>query len=103
MLPFLATSDFLLQNGINLALALGGVGLVVAVWLMFRIKNAPAGNERMAEVAGAIQEGAAAYLKRQLFAVGAIAVVITVLLAACKQCVSFPAGFVVGEVWSLIS
>ena len=103
MLPLLATSDFLLQNGINLALALGGVGLVVALWLIFRIKNAPAGNERMAEVAGAIQEGAAAYLKRQLFAVGVIAVVITVLLAAWKQSVSIPAGFVVGAVCSLIA
>ncbi len=103
MLPLLATSDFLLQNGINLALALGGVGLVVALWLMFRIKNAPAGNERMAEVAGAIQEGAAAYLKRQLFAVGVIAAVITVLLAAWKQSVSIPAGFVVGAVCSLIA
>ena len=85
----------------KLALALGGFGLLVAGVLIFQIKNAPAGNARMAEVAGAIQEGAAAYLKRQLVAVGIIAVIITVLLAAWKQSMAVPAGFVIGAVCSL--
>ena len=80
MFSVLATSEFLLNNGINLALVLGALGLVVAGWLINRIKRAPAGNERMQEVAGAIQEGAKAYLKRQLVAVGIIAAVIFVLL-----------------------
>ncbi|MES2708511.1 MAG: sodium-translocating pyrophosphatase [Verrucomicrobiota bacterium] len=103
MSAFTATSPFLLANGINLALILGAFGLVVAVWLMIRIKNAPAGNERMAEVAGAIQEGAKAYLKRQLVAVGSIAVVIAILLTVWKQSPAAPVGFVIGAVCSLIA
>jgi K(+)-stimulated pyrophosphate-energized sodium pump len=103
MIGIFAASDFLLKNGINLSLALGGFGLLVAVWLMIRIKNAPAGNARMAEVAGAIQEGAAAYLRRQLVAVGTIAIIITVLLSVWKQSVAVPAGFVVGAVCSLVA
>ena len=103
MFPLFAASDFLLHNGISLALALGVFGLLVAGVLIFQIKNAPAGNERMAEVAAAIQEGAAAYLKRQLVAVGIIAVIITLLLAIWKQSIAVPAGFVVGAVCSLIA
>ncbi|RYD38429.1 MAG: sodium-translocating pyrophosphatase [Verrucomicrobiaceae bacterium] len=103
MSAFIATSPFLLANGINLALILGVFGLVVAIWLMVRIKNADAGNERMAEVAGAIQEGAKAYLRRQLAAVGGIAAVITVLLVVWKQSAAVPAGFVIGAVCSLLA
>lgn len=103
MPAFTATSPFLLENGINMALILGAFGLVVAVWLMLRIKNAPAGNERMAEVAGAIQEGAKAYLKRQLVAVGIIAVLIALLLTIWKQSAALPVGFVIGAVCSLIA
>ncbi|MDB6133981.1 MAG: ovp1 [Verrucomicrobiales bacterium] len=103
MSAFIATSPFLLANGINLALILGAFGLVVAIWLMVRIKNTDAGNERMAEVAGAIQEGANAYLKRQLVAVGGIAIVITILLVVWKQSAAVPVGFVIGAVCSLIA
>ena len=60
MFTFFATSEFLLQNGVNLALMLGALGLVVAVWLISRIRACSPGNERMIEVAGAIQDGARA-------------------------------------------
>ena len=39
MLPVFATSEFLLNNGVNLALVLGALGLVVAGWLIQRIKR----------------------------------------------------------------
>lgn len=96
-----ATSEFLLKNGVNLALVLGALGLVVAVWLMMRIKAASAGNERMQEVAGAVQEGARAYLNRQLVAVGIIAAVIFGLLYWWKQDMAVPGGFLLGAVCSL--
>ena len=94
-------ASFLLQNGINLSLVLGAFGLVVAVWLIFKIKALPAGNARMAEVAGAIQEGASAYLKRQVVAVGVIAAIIFVLLLVWKKSAPVPVGFLVGAMCSL--
>jgi len=102
MFSVFATSDFLIQNGVNLALILGALGLVVAGWLIARIKAAPAGNERMQEVAGAVQEGAKAYLNRQLVAVGIIAGVIFALLMIWKKGdFAVPGGFLLGAVCSL--
>ena len=102
MISVLATTnDFLLHNGINLSLVLGALGLVVAGWLIGRIKKAPAGNERMQEVASAIQEGAKAYLNRQLVAVGIIAAIIFTLLLIWKKDMAVPGGFLIGAVCSL--
>jgi len=51
-------------------------GLVLTVWLL----RLPAGNERMREIARAVQEGAAAYLKRQYLTIAAVSVVPFLLL-----------------------
>ena len=66
----IAASEFLLHNGIALALVLAVFGLLVAFWLIARIRAASPGNARMIEVAGAVQEGARAYLNRQVVAGG---------------------------------
>ena len=56
--------------------------VAVAMALRFRteVLKAPAGTESMNEVAGAVQEGAAAYLRRQLRTLGIFAAIAFVLL-----------------------
>jgi len=59
----------------------GGLAAVAfAVVLIFLVLGRPAGNERMREIAGAIQEGAAAYLNRQYTVIAVIGVVIAIVI-----------------------
>ncbi len=94
------TESSLVASGLPISLGLGLFGLAVAVWLIFKIKAMSDGNEAMRRVAGAVQEGARAYMGRQLRSISLIAVVLTVLLAFTK---GWPgaAGFVLGAVCSL--
>src|SRR4051812_40660762 len=63
-----------------LVLASGVVGVAWAVRARGSILAMPAGNERMQEIAAAIQEGANAYLRRQYLTIAAVGVVILLLL-----------------------
>ncbi len=94
--------SFLLTQGIPTSLALAVVGLVFAILLIRNILGAPAGNEKMSEIGGAVQQGAKAYLNRQIRAVSLIAVVIFVAVYFIRGGLA-SAGFVVGAVCSMVA
>src|SRR5215212_3931987 len=93
-------ASFLEKSGIPLSMGCAVVGLVFAVGLIRVILALPAGNEKMRQIAGAVQEGAKAYLGRQVRTVSVIAVIITLLVGFFKDW-STATGFVLGAVCSL--
>jgi K(+)-stimulated pyrophosphate-energized sodium pump len=60
--------------------AAGLLALLFAVFLIFWVLRQPQGNDRMREIAKAIQEGAQAYLNRQYTIIGGIGAVIFLFL-----------------------
>lgn len=76
------------------------IGLVFAFLLIRAVVRAPSGNERMREISNAIQEGAKAYLNRQVITISSIAAVIFILLFIFKDR-STAIGFVIGAFCSL--
>ena len=58
--------------------ACGVLSILYGVYAIHSIMAASAGNERMAEIASAIQEGAQAYLNRQYVTIGVVGLVIGV-------------------------
>ena len=63
-----------------LGIAAGLIAAAYAGFLIMRINKLPAGNDKMQEIAGAIQEGAMAYLGRQYRTVGIVAVVLAIAI-----------------------
>ncbi len=96
-------TSLLLNYGIILSIILGAVGLGYAVLLIKKIMAASPGNDAMKRVAGAIQEGAKAYLSRQVRTVSIIAVIITVLLVIWKKEAPVPVGFFIGALCSMLA
>ncbi|HJU77251.1 MAG TPA: sodium-translocating pyrophosphatase, partial [Sphingomicrobium sp.] len=63
-----------------IAIACGVVALLYGIFTSRQVLAAPTGNQRMVEVAGAIQEGAKAYLGRQYTTIGIVGIVVAALL-----------------------
>ncbi|MCE0496525.1 MAG: sodium/proton-translocating pyrophosphatase, partial [Methylacidiphilales bacterium] len=72
--------SFLLQNGIPTALVLGLVAIATAVILAVKIYAADTGTDLMREIAAAVQEGAKAYLRRQILTISGIAAILFILI-----------------------
>jgi K(+)-stimulated pyrophosphate-energized sodium pump len=72
--------DFFKDHAVLFALVCAGVGVGYGIALTVWIMRQPAGTERMREIARAVQEGAAAYLRRQYTTIAAVAIVPFLLL-----------------------
>src|SRR3954464_14542556 len=90
----------LLTAGVPLALVCAVIGLGFAFYLIRQILRCSPGNDRMREIAGAIEEGAKAYLNRQVISISIIAAVLFVLLFFFKDHPT-AIGFLVGATCSL--
>jgi len=75
----------ILLSGVRLSLICAVIGLGCAFLLITVILRSSPGNERMRQISGAIQEGAKAYLNRQVMTISMIAVVIFLLLFFFKD------------------
>jgi K(+)-stimulated pyrophosphate-energized sodium pump len=92
----------ILDSGVTLSMLCAVAGLVFAFFLIKAITSRSPGNERMQEIAGAVEEGAKAYLRRQVVTISAIAAVIFILLLLAKGGgTAIACGFVIGAACSL--
>jgi len=86
--------------GLKLVIAAGLLAVLYGIVQTIGLLKAPAGNERMREIAAAIQEGAQAYLRRQYTTIALVGVVVIILLAFFFKGWEQPVGFLIGAVLS---
>ncbi len=90
----------LLDSGVHLSMLCAAIGLAFAFFLIMAVIRKSAGNERMQQISAAVQEGAKAYLNRQVVTISVIAAVIFILLFVFKDHPT-AIGFVIGAFCSL--
>jgi K(+)-stimulated pyrophosphate-energized sodium pump len=88
--------------GIQLGLGAGVLAIAYGLYLIAWVLRQPAGNETMRAIAGAIQEGAMAFLRRQYITVGIVAIILAIVIAVLPAPLGWEAavGFLIGAILS---
>jgi K(+)-stimulated pyrophosphate-energized sodium pump len=87
------------SSGLIIALACAAIGIIFGiVWALWILKQ-PSGNDRMREIAAAIQQGATAYLNRQYTTIAVVGVILFVVLGFTLHWTT-AVGFAVGAILS---
>ena len=84
---------------LGLIVICGLLAIVYGIWAIWSVLQADAGSARMQEIAGAVREGAQAYLKRQYTTIGIVGVVIFVVVGLLLGWL-VAVGFAIGAVLS---
>src|ERR671936_1357419 len=93
--------DWFMHHPVLLGLVGAGVAVGYGLYLTWWLLQQPAGNERMREISAAVQEGAAAYLKKQYTTIALVAIVPFVLIGVYHKLGWGPAfGFLIGAALS---
>ena len=87
------------MNVLTIALSCGVLALLYGLWASRSVLAADAGSERMREIAGAIQEGAKAYLNRQYSTIAIVGVIVAIVLGVTLG-LYVAIGFLIGAVLS---
>jgi K(+)-stimulated pyrophosphate-energized sodium pump len=94
-------SDFFQDHSVLFALVCAGIGIGWGVWLTIWLLQLPAGSERMQTIARAVQQGAAAYLRRQYLTISVVAFVLFLGIGLWDDLGWWMAiGFLIGAVFS---
>ena len=91
-----------MNSGINLlyiVIACGIIAVLYGIITSRQVLSLPSGNQRMIEVSAAIQEGAAAYLKRQYTTIAIVGIIVAVIIAYFLKPLSAVA-FLIGAILS---
>ena len=92
-------TDFLTDHGVAVALACAGAAILYGLIVTVVLLRKPAGNKKMKDISGAIQEGARAYLTRQYLIIAAVGLVVAAVLIPLQN-VETAVGFVIGGLLS---
>jgi K(+)-stimulated pyrophosphate-energized sodium pump len=87
------------MNLLFIAMSCGVIAVLYGIFTSMQVLKAPAGNERMRDIASAIQEGAQAYLARQYRTIAIVGVVVVALVFYFLGPVS-AIGFLIGALLS---